>query len=115
VRLALVLSALGVPGFALLVAQSLPPPYDTFVTYGPLGVFTLLYILGQIVSKRELERAEARAVKAEAQRDALAERAMTDVLPLVVRVSDTMVPALDRMATAVERMTERMDRLERER
>lgn len=91
----------------------MPPPYDSLVTYGPLGIFTLLYVLGHIVSKRELERALLRAERAEAQRDALAERAMGDVLPLVVRVSDTMVPTMDRLATEFQRMAERLDRLDR--
>lgn len=112
-RLALLLGWLGVP--PVVFAQALPPPYDSLVAYGPLGIFTLLYILGQIVSKRELERANARADKAEAQRDALADRAMSDVLPLVNEVARTMVPTLDRLVTEFQRMGDRLDRYDRER
>lgn len=114
-RLALVAGALGVPTASVLVSQSLPPPYDSFIAYGPLGIFTLLYVLGQIVSKRELERALQRAERAEAQRDALAEKAMSDLLPLVIKVGDTMVPALDRLVTEFQRMGDRIDRLDRDR
>lgn len=113
-RLALVLGTLGIPTASVVVAQALPPPYDSLLTYGPLGIFTLLYILGQVVSKRELERALARAERAEQQRDALADRAMSDLLPLVIKVGDTMVPALDRLVTEVQRMGDRLDRLNRE-
>lgn len=118
-RLALVCGALGIPPLAVLVGQALPAPYDSFVAYGPLGIFTLLYILGQVVSKRELDRALARAEKAEAQRDALADRAMSDFVPLVTEVSRTMVPTLDRLVTEVQsvridlqRNGERLDRLD---
>lgn len=114
-RLALVLGALGVAGSWPIIGQALPPPYDSLVAYGPLGIFTLLYILGQVVSKRELERALLRAERAESQRDALADRAMSDLVPLVTEVSRTMVPTLDRLVTEFQRMGDRLDRLDRDR
>lgn len=118
-RLALALGALGLATPTVIVAQALPPPLDSLVAYGPLGIFTLLYILGLIVSKRELDRALLRAERAEAQRDALADRAMSDLVPLVTEVSRTMVPTLDRLVTEVQRMSaetqrigDRLDRLD---
>lgn len=98
---------------SLVFAQALPDPYSTLITYGPLGIFVMLYLTGQLVSKRELERANARADRAEAQRDALSDRAMSDVLPLVNEVARTMVPTVDRLVTQVQRMADRLDQLDR--
>jgi hypothetical protein len=110
VRLALLLGAAGLTPPAIILGQALPPPYDVLVTYGPLGIFSVLYITGQVATKRELERANARADRAEQQRDDLANRALTDLVPLVTEVSRTMVPSLDRLVTEVQRMGDRLDR-----
>ena len=112
-RLVPFLAAAGLTPPAVLLGQALPPPYDVLVTYGPLGIFTVLYITGQVATKRELDRANARADRAEEQRDALANRALTDLVPLVTEVSRTMVPTLDRLVNEVQRMGDRFDRLDR--
>lgn len=112
-RLGPLLGAVGLSTPAVIVAQALPPPYDVLVAYGPLGIFTVLYITGQVATKRELDRANARADRAEAQRDELANKALTDLVPLVTEVSRTMVPSLDRLVNEVQRMGDRLDRLDR--
>lgn len=78
----------------LVFGQSLPEPYSSLLAYGPLGVFAVLLVLGRVVSKAELDRANARADRAEAQRDELAQRMVSDLVPLVAEVQRTMVPAL---------------------
>lgn len=57
-------------------------------------MFAVLLVLGRVVSKAELDRANARADRAEAQRDELAQRMVSDLVPLVAEVQRTMVPAL---------------------
>lgn len=105
----------------LVLGQSLPEPYGSLLAYGPLGVFAVLLVLGRIVSKAELDRANARADRAEAQRDELAQRMVSDLVPLVAEVQRTMVPALkdtvegqrsvmtalDELRRVIERLTDR--------
>jgi hypothetical protein len=57
-------------------------------------VFAVLLVLGRVVPRTELDRANARADRAEAQRDELAQRMVSDLVPLVAEVQRTMVPAL---------------------
>lgn len=98
----------------LILGQALPPPYDVLVTYGPLGVFTVLMLIGQLVPKPVLERERARADRAEAQRDALAEKVTTDVIPLVTEVQRTMiviVPTVDKLADQAGRQADELQRL----
>jgi hypothetical protein len=90
-----VLGPLAIGGFLRLTfAQSAPEPVSYLLTYGPLGVFAVLMVLGRVVSRTELDRANARADRAEAQRDELAQRMVSDLVPLVAEVQRTMVPAL---------------------
>lgn len=83
---------------ALVFGQAVPEPYGYLLTYGPLGVFAVLMVLGRVVSRTELDRANARADRAEAQRDELAQRMVSDLVPLVAEVQRTMVPALKQVA-----------------
>lgn len=112
--------AVGVVCVGFVIGQALPEPYGPLATYGPLGIFIVLYVTGWIPSRAELQRQIDRAERAEAQRDALTERAAAETIPLLGEVQRTMLPTLERLATAVERMnervgqmTERVERLER--
>jgi len=103
--------AVGLLFTGVIVGQALPEPAGTFVTYGPLGVFILLYITGWIPSRAELHRQIERAERAEGQRDSLVEKAAAETIPLLGEVQRTMLPTLEKLATAVERMSDRVDRL----
>lgn len=83
---------------AVIFGQQVPEPYGYLLTYGPLGVFAVLMVLGRVVSRAELDRANTRADRAEAQRDELAQRMVSDLVPLVAEVQRTMVPALQQVA-----------------
>jgi hypothetical protein len=107
-------AALGLLLAGQILGQELPAPYNALLTYGPLGIFMVLYLLGYIPSRAELLRQIERAERAEAQRDALTEQAAEKTLPLLVEVQRTMVPTLERLTTSVERMADRVDRLERD-
>lgn len=105
---------------SLILGQAVPEPYGTLVTFGPLGIFVALYLAGIIPSKGELDRTIARAVKAEDQRDALAEKALTDTIPLLGEVNRTMIPTVERLVgqvgdltSEVRRMSDRLHETER--
>lgn len=104
--------AVGAVVVAVVVGQQLPEPYGPLIAYGPLGIFVALYLAGWIPSRAELHRQIERAERAEAQRDALVEKAAAETIPLLGEVQRTMLPTLERMATAVERMGERVERLQ---
>lgn len=95
---------------AFVVAQTVPEPYGLFAQYGLAGLFGFL-----LWRRYEGELAHERAARerAEQQADALAERAISDLAPLVAEAARTMVPTLDRLSTEVARMGERLDRIER--
>lgn len=82
----------------LTFGQTVPEPYGYLLAYGPLGVFAVLMVMGRVVARAELDRANARADRAEAQRDELAQRMVSDLVPLVAEVQRTMVPALKEVA-----------------
>lgn len=93
----------------LIFGQSVPEPYGVIAQYGLAG------ILGVLLIKRydnELQRERAARERADQQRDALTEKIVSDIVPLVAEVQRTMVPSLDRLATEVQRMRERIDRVE---
>lgn len=74
----------------------------------------VLMLIGQLVAKPVLDRERARADRAEAQRDALAEKVTTDVIPLVTEVQRTMstiVPSMDKLAEQAGRQAEELQRL----
>lgn len=95
---------------AVVLAQAIPEPYGIFAQFGVAGLCGFL-----LYRRYESELAHERAARerAEAQADALAERVISDLAPLVARVGTTVVPALDRLSTEVARMGERLDRIER--
>jgi hypothetical protein len=101
----------------LIYAQSEPEPVSYLLTYGPLGIFAVLLVLGRLVTKTELDRANARADRAEAQRDELAQRMVSDLVPLVAEVQRTMVPALkdtaDGQRAVIAALTEFRNTIER--
>lgn len=90
-----------------------PPeaPYGIFAQYGLAGLFAFLLWRRY---ESELARERARADRAEAQADAVIERAISDLAPLVAEAARTMVPALGQMTAEVARMRERLDRLDRD-
>ena len=95
---------------ALVFAQAVPEPYGIFAQYGAVGLAA--YLLYRRYES-ELARERARAERAEAQADAVVERAISDLAPLVAEAARTMVPTLDRLSTEVARMGERLERIER--
>jgi hypothetical protein len=107
---------------AQVSGQDLPQPYNSLVQYGLPGLFVVLFLTGQLVSKRELARESARADRAEARAVALTEKIMGETIPLLTQVQGTMgpaverlaavVPAVARLATDVDRVSERLDQLE---
>jgi hypothetical protein len=91
----------------LLLAQAVPEPYAVLAQYGLAG------ILGALLIRRydnELNRERGAREKADSQRDALTERVVSDLVPLVSEVQRTMVPAVERLTQEVQRMGERLDR-----
>jgi hypothetical protein len=106
VRTALVLALL--PG--VLVAQALPEPFGSLVAYGPVGIGVALWLMGYLPSKGELDRANARAEKAESQRDALTEKVLGEILPMIGTINANMLPAAERMAREVRRLSEEVAR-----
>lgn len=107
------LGAVGLAVATVVLGQEITGPAGALVTYGPLGILVVLYLLGYIPSRAELLRQIERAERAEAQRDALTERAAAETIPLLGEVQRTMIPTLERLAAATEKMAERLDRLER--
>lgn len=97
----------GLPVAALVAAQAVPEPYGAIAQYGIAGILGVL-LIRRYESELTRER-EARA-KAEAQADALSDRAMADFVPLVTEVSRTMVPTLERLVQEVQRMSDRLTR-----
>lgn len=102
----------------LLLGQAVPDPYGPLLTYGPLGIFTALLLTSRLVTKAELDRANARADHAEAQRDELAARMISDIVPLVAEVQRTMAPALNQVSegqgevlSALARLQSLMERI----
>lgn len=95
---------------AILLAQAVPEPYGIFAQYGLAGLFAFL-----LYRRYESELAAERSarVRAEAQADAVIERAISELAPLVAEAARTMVPALGQLSEEVARMGERLDRLDR--
>ncbi len=82
----------------MLLGQAVPDPYGPLLTYGPLGIFTVLLLTSRLVTKAELDRERARADRAEVQRDEMAARMISDIVPLVAEVQRTMAPALKQVS-----------------
>lgn len=97
-------------GANLVLGQSLPEPVGSLVAYGPVGIGVALWLLGWLPSKSELERANARADKAEAQRDALTEKVLGEILPMIGTINANMLPAAERMARELRHLGEEMRR-----
>lgn len=95
---------------ALLLAQAIPAPYDTLTQYGIAGVLLVLLIRRY---EAELAKVHAAKEKAEAQRDALTERAASETIPLLGEVQRTMVPTLNNLTNELKRMGDRLERVER--
>lgn len=104
---ALVISQVG----AILLGQAIPEPFGSLVTYGPVGIGVALWLAGFLPSKAELDRANARAAKAEDQRDALTEKVLGEILPMIGTINANMLPAAERMAREVRRLTEEVHRI----
>jgi hypothetical protein len=64
------------------------------------------------VTKAELDRANARADHAEAQRDELAARMISDIVPLVAEVQRTMAPALNQVSEGQGEVLSALTRLQ---
>ena len=95
----------------VILGQSIPEPYGLFAQFGVAG------LLGFLLWRRyesEITRERQARERAEQQADMLAERAISDLAPLVAETARTMVPALEALTTEVRRMGERLDRLERD-
>lgn len=108
-RTAAILAILGsLPG--VIVSQVLPEPFGSLVAYGPVGIGVALWLAGYLPSKGELDRALARAEKAEAQRDALTEKVLGEILPMIGTINANMLPAAERMAREVRRLSEEVAR-----
>lgn len=105
------LAAAGITTPAVLVAQALPEPFGSLVTYGPVGIGVALWLAGFLPSKSELDRANARADKAEAQRDALTEKVLGEILPMIGTINTNMLPAAERMAREVRHLSEEVRRI----
>lgn len=91
----------------LLLAQAVPEPYGILTQYGVAGLCAFLLYRRY---EGELSRERAARERAEQQADALAERAISDLAPLVAEVARTMVPALEQLSAEVARMGERVQR-----
>lgn len=73
-----------------------------------MGIGVALWLAGFIPSRAELAREVARADRAEAQRDALSEKVLGDVVPLLGDVSRNMLPAVERLTEEVRRMADKI-------
>lgn len=96
-----------VPLTWVLGQSAVPEPYAIFAQYGLAG------ILGGLLIRRydnELGRERAAREKADGQRDAMTERVIGEIVPLVTEAQRTMVPTVERLVTEVQRMRETVDR-----
>lgn len=96
---------------AILVAQVTPEGYGLFAQYGVAGLFGFLLYRRY---ESELNRERSARERAEQQADTLAERAISDLAPLVAETARTMVPALEQLTAEVRRMGDRLEKLERD-
>lgn len=64
--------------------------------YGVLGVVTILWLLGKIETPRRAEIAEARATAAETRERAMQDTLRNEVVPALVRFTDTATRILER-------------------
>lgn len=103
-------AAVVVVGFALF-GQALPEPLGSLVAYGPVGIGVALWLAGWLPSKSELERAVARAERAEEQRDALTEKVLGEILPMIGVINGSMIPTAERMASELRGMAEEVRRV----
>ena len=98
-------------GAALIFGQALPEPFGVLMAYGPVGIGVGLWLAGWLPSKPELDRAHARADRAELQRDALTEKVLGEILPMIGVINGSMIPATERLAREVGAMAEEIRRM----
>jgi hypothetical protein len=97
--------AAGSAASAWLFGQATPEPWSSLGQYGAAG-----FLVGILIWRyeRSLAMADQRAAKAEEQRDALTDRVVTDILPVLGLVNARMIPATEHLAEEVRRMGDRM-------
>lgn len=66
------------------------------LNYGVLGVFTLLWLTGRIEGPKRADRAELRAEAAEARERELQKTLRDEVVPAMLRFTETATRILDR-------------------
>lgn len=95
---------------AWILGQTTPEPWGTLGQYGAAG-----FLVGILIWRyeRSLAAADERADRAEAQRDALTDRVLVDILPVLGQVNATMVPAAERLANEVRRMGDQVEEVRR--
>jgi hypothetical protein len=75
--------------------------FDELKTWGPAGVMLAMVLSGLLVPKYVIDRLDRQLQKVEAQRDAFAAQA-TEMIPVLAKVNETMIPSLNRSADAKE-------------
>lgn len=103
--------AVPIAALAVLLGQALPEPLGSLVAYGPVGIGVALWLAGWLPSKAELERALARAERAEAQRDAMTEKVLGEILPMIGVINGSMIPTAERMANEMRGVADEVRRV----
>lgn len=99
------IGAVTVADVGLIVAQandgdgSTIGDFAILFNYGVLGIVTLLWLTGRIKTGADVEKAEARAIAAEAERRELANVLRTDVVPAMVKFTEAGQRILDRASS----------------
>lgn len=101
VRLAVVFAADTVGAFAVLAAEGSDGigEFAILFNYGVLGVVTLLWLLGRIETPRRGDTAEARAEAAEERERHMQDTMRGEVIPALIRFTETATRLLDRDST----------------
>lgn len=101
VRFAVVVVVDGIASFAVFAAESGSGGIGDFailLNYGVLGIVTLLWLTGRIETPKRGDKAEERATAAEARERELQDVLRHEVVPALVRFTETGSRILDREA-----------------
>lgn len=93
-------------------AESVGGAVDRLIALGPVGIVLVLMMFGWLVPKPAFDRLLRDLDRVVQQRDDLVRQQATEVLPVLVRVNDRLIPALDASTAADTALRAEITRLQ---